>query len=555
MPLTVTTSAASNARAAIACTSGTPPYVIYGYTSNNRWLVRGNQVNSYPTTAYTFGADVTGWTHLGFGTTTWDSSTGRTVTGSLKNMYTPGAMAFLGVTTLITEVVPGEAWTTSSYVRSISTTQTVTGYLTYRTAGGVFLSQTSASVSATSSGWALLTVTGTAPATAGYASLEIYNAAVANAVSNPGAEVNLTGLAATNGSTIARSTAQFYAGTASLLMTASITGASAAAGTPRPGGGTTLPVTAGNTYGASAFVLNSVGSRRYRVRILWWNSGGGNVGDTASPTGSTTATTPATWTFISTSGVAPAGATQASVEIDAITAGAIGDAVHIDQIGLTSTTEGLYLDDVTMTSNRIIKTAYDNAVPLQLPTYYEVTDATATKVTSGPVTIDQSTPILADALYPSLNTSVVLISQKPNTWESRSVWFDVLGREDPLPVVAPLRYRNGTIKIRAAEPADRAELLSLLTTGRPLLLRQPCHNMSADDVYLLPIRVTESPIVDQYHAGPATFDIEYQAVTRDIGVEWANPRTYDTFLTESATYLILSTAWASYANAAGGAPT
>lgn len=397
MPLTVTTTAASNARAAIACTSGTPPYVIYGYTTNNRWLVRGNQVNSYPTTSYTFGANITGWSNVGPGTTTWDSTVGRTVVGSLKNTFTAGSWG--GTTTYVNNVVPGEVWTVAAYVRGLSTTQSITGYVTFRTSGGVFLSQPSATVSAPSGSWALLSITATAPATASYFSFEIYD------------------------------------------------------GSP-----------------------NTVG-------------------------------------------------------------------------------DGMYVDDVTITSNRLVKTAYDNAVPLQLPTYYEVTDATATKVVSGPVTINQTTPILADALYPSLNTSVVLISQKPNTWESRSVWFDVLGREDPLPVVAPLRYRNGTIKIRAAEPADRAELLSLLTTGRPLLLRQPCHNMSADDVYLLPMRVTESPVVDQYHAGPATFDIEYQAVTRDIGVEWANPRTYDTFTTESATYLILSTAWASYANAAGGAPT
>jgi len=397
MPLTVTTSTASNARAAIACTSGTAPYVIYGYTSNNRWLVRGSQVTTYPTTTYTFGANITGWTNVGPGTTTWDSTVGRTVTGALKNTFTAGSWG--GVTTNVTGVVTGETWTAAAYVRGITTTQTITGYITYRSAGGTLISQTSGTVTATSAAWSLLSISVAAPASATYFSFEIYD------------------------------------------------------GSP-----------------------NTVA-------------------------------------------------------------------------------DGMFVDDVTITSNRAIKTAYDNAVPLRLATYYEVTDATATKVTAGPVYINEENPILADALYPSLNTQVVLISQKPNTWEARSVWFDVLGREDPLPVVAPLRYRNGTIKIRAAEPSDRAELLSLLTTGRPLLLRQPCHNMSADDVYLLPIRVTESPIIDTYHAGPATFEIEYQAVTRDIGVEWAEPRTYATLTTESATYALVISTWASYANAAGGVPT
>ena len=146
-------------------------------------------------------------------------------------------------------------------------------------------------------------------------------------------ETDTSGLASANASTIARSTAQAYIGSASLLMTSSIIGPAFAGGTPRPGSGTTVPVTAGLTYTASARVLNSVGSRQYRLRILWWNAAGANLGDTGAQALAISSAAPSSWQQLIAVGVAPANATQVSIEVDGYTSGSIGDAVYIDALG------------------------------------------------------------------------------------------------------------------------------------------------------------------------------------------------------------------------------
>lgn len=194
----------------------------------------------------------------------------------------------------------------------------------------------------------------------------------------------------------------------------------------------------------------------------------------------------------------------------------------------------------------------DSDAHLNSPLYYDIYDATNTKLTVGPLVVASDTSILTDALYPGIGMRVNVISQKPNTWEAKSQWFDILGRRDPLPVIAPLRYRSGTIKLRAVDGEDRAGIVDMLSSGRPLLLRMAVHDMAADDVFMLVTRVVEDPVLDTYHSGPAVFSIDYQAVTRDIGPEWTNARTYATITTESATYAVFAAAWTSYQTAAGG---
>lgn len=142
---------------------------------------------------------------------------------------------------------------------------------------------------------------------------------VTNEITNPGAEIDLAGWTA-SASTLARETAVFHSGTASMSWTS--TGAGDAFVTYA-----TIGVTPGRSYVLSAY-LRTDGARQMRPLIRWRNDAGVTISDAPS---STETATPNAWMRMTRIATAPAGATNAQIMLR-MTATASGQKCYGDSV-------------------------------------------------------------------------------------------------------------------------------------------------------------------------------------------------------------------------------
>lgn len=164
-----------------------------------------------------------------------------------------------------------------------------------------------------------------------------------NLVTNPSFETNTTGWTAVLGCTIARSTAQAYAGTASLAVTMTGTG-SAVAGQPST---LYVPATPGVSYVASAYVRAATVVRQMRVAVSFYDSAkallsGGGYGLFVTNTTSD-------WTRVSSNvSVAPVGTAFVTVSVGVISPVVAGEVHYVDAVLLEqAVTIGSYFDGST----------------------------------------------------------------------------------------------------------------------------------------------------------------------------------------------------------------
>lgn len=141
-------------------------------------------------------------------------------------------------------------------------------------------------------------------------------------------ETDATGWAVETNATIARSTAQFLDGAASLAITALATGASAARTNPL----TTAPVVAGKLYTATLSMRAATVARTCLARIDWYTAASVFI-STSSGTGATDSTT--AWTAYTVSAVAPATAAYGVVVASVNDAAQLLTEVHyVDRVSL-----------------------------------------------------------------------------------------------------------------------------------------------------------------------------------------------------------------------------
>lgn len=164
----------------------------------------------------------------------------------------------------------------------------------------------------------------------------------------------------------------------------------------------------------------------------------------------------------------------------------------------------------------------DGLAPFGRNVTYQVRDSAGASFDIDAALPDPPSSVLSDALDPGRVAFVTVVDQLPNEWAPRSVWFDVLDRRDPFVAVAPLRLRNGTIVLRTTTSQARRELFDLLTPGRPLVLRSPCHD-AVDDLTILPTGVTEELTVETAKAGARHWSLTYQAVSNELGPYLPDP--------------------------------
>lgn len=97
-------------------------------------------------------------------------------------------------------------------------------------------------------------------------------------------------------------------------------------------GTSAVPVVEGRTYTAVAYVRSAVSVRKFKCRIRWFDAAGSFISDTSpSDTDSTTSS----WTKITSSGEAPAGAAFACVRITTSDTSSASEEHYLDNIGLT----------------------------------------------------------------------------------------------------------------------------------------------------------------------------------------------------------------------------
>jgi hypothetical protein len=200
------------------------------------------------------------------------------------------------------------------------------------------------------------------------------------------------------------------------------------------------------------------------------------------------------------------------------------------------------------------RVALDGDAPLNTPTQYVVTDKAGQQAQTGVVEPVSDHPVLADATDPSRAMAVVVVSQPPNEWEARSVWWDVLGQRAPFVSVAPMRLRSGELVLHVPDRSQRARLMNLLAVGNPMVLRSACPP-AVDDVVLLPTVVRDELVMESNPAGARMFTITYQAVARELGPYTLDPgRTYASLPTESVDYAAVVGKFTDYAALLSGQP-
>lgn len=170
-----------------------------------------------------------------------------------------------------------------------------------------------------------LTTTGVVNAAA-VTTANLSTATRVNLIPNPSFESNTTGWTAAAPASLARSTAQAWIGSASAALTY---GSSTSPLTTKIDG-SLVPVTVGVRYTASCYMRANTTSRTCRIHINW-HSANTAASQIDSQMSAAFTDSNATWTRVSTSGTAPAGATHASVSIYAASA-ASGEIHYVDAV-------------------------------------------------------------------------------------------------------------------------------------------------------------------------------------------------------------------------------
>lgn len=423
-----------------------------------------------------FEVDMTGWTGVN---ATVARSTAQAHLGVASAFVSPsGSGVVARVEAALANAlpaVPGQSFTASAWVRPTGATKPAAVQITWRDAGGAFLSSTVATAAATAGAWQSLSVTGTAPASAAWAE------PAAGIGSTPTLtdtayvdELRLSTPASWtgNGGTVARSTVQAHEGAASLLLTpdgvSSVAQARAA----------NVPVTAGNFYVASAWLRSTV-ARTAGISIIWRDAGGAILSQMLGPTVSMSA---GVWTYHEVIGQAPVGATQATF-------------VAASMSGTPPTSNTMHIDEA----------------------YFVVVGGTP--VWSGSITPILGGVWLKSIARPFLNRQVTVRDFSEVTRPARAGIFDVVGRSYPVAVTDVRGSRRWSLQLSTDNPEDADDLDLMLVGGGTLLVHVPPDagrisavpggyvtvgdtRMVTPPTYDLRMRVLELPLTEVAAPGP-----------------------------------------------------
>lgn len=200
--------------------------------------------------------------------------------------------------------------------------------------------------------------------------------------------------------------------------------------------------------------------------------------------------------------------------------------------------------------------AMDGDVPLDVETSYIVTDTgNGSQTIVAVLTVTAPGPVFADATDPTRSVLCTVVSQLPNEWQPRTVWWDVLGARAPFVSIAPLRFRNGSLVLHLPDAAARDQVLAILAPGVPFVLRTTCRDAVDDVIGVLDGPMREDLVLDSDPGGARLLTLPYQAVARELGQYRGDAgRTYGVMLSQSATYQVVANNYQTYADVLSGTP-
>jgi hypothetical protein len=369
----------------------------------------------------------------------------------------------------------------------------------------------------------------------------------------------------------------FFEGAYSLAITSS----TATASTIRSA---KFPVTGGVNWRAQVLAHPAAGTWATAVvRPHWYDAAGGDLGTSG---GVSYGLPGSAWYVLSSDTTAPAGATQAAIEL-VVTATATASVMHVDQVVLwevlpqtaveehsdggyaTLTLRELPLDDYTITVQRVtadgaralvrgpaglidrqpitsdLLVIEDHEAPFGVQYYYAMTIYNASGAvhvtrSSGALTLDLpdvNTAWLKDPGNPQRNCLVVV--QRAPDWQRpiEQAAFVVRGRRNKVVLSSRRQGLEGDLAIWTRSDEERAALHLLLDSGG-VLLWQAAPGMGVTDMYVNVGQITEARVgplaQEQWRAW--TLPLTEADMPATAGVNGAAGRTWQDVLTEFATW-------------------
>lgn len=318
------------------------------------------------------------------------------------------------------------------------------------------------------------------------------------------------------------------------------------------------------------------------VRIRWYDASNNDLG---ASTGVNYVVPGTDWYAMPSDGEAPAGATQAALEL-VVTATATSSVLHVDLVALWEvlpqtdvdahsddgynlitlrelpldfylslhrvTPDGArtlvrgpagLIDMQPITSDLLV--VEDHEAPFGVPVYYQVAirnadGTTASSRASGTVTLvlaDANTAWLKDPGNPQRNCLVVVA--KPPDWQRpvEQTAFVIRGRRNKVVLSGRRQGLEGDLSVWTRSDEERAALHLLLDTGG-VLLWQAAPGMGVADMYASVGQITESRVSplaqEQWRAW--TLPLVEQDMPTTVGVNGATGRSWQDVLTEFATW-------------------
>ena len=198
-------------------------------------------------------------------------------------------------------------------------------------------------------------------------------------------------------------------------------------------------------------------------------------------------------------------------------------------------------------------TVLDRGVRLNEPVTYFATDDVDLVVAASPVEMAADLPVLAQTMN-SAAKPVHVDSYRPYSGEGRSVWHPVIGRSDPFVSIFPATYPQGELVLRAADNAERTELIRMMQPGDPLLIRSTCPDR-LDTMTFLMLGWNDPYARDEAQGGPSLIRIRYQRVTEVLAAWTPSPDwTYQAVLDTHPTYQAVLDAFPTYQALLDGVP-
>ncbi|GAP46861.1 hypothetical protein [Streptomyces azureus] len=355
-----------------------------------------------------------------------------------------------------------------------------------------------------------------------------------------------------------------------------------------------FPVTGGVSWRAQILAHPAAGTwATVVVRPHWYDAAGNDLGASG---GVSYGLPGSAWYVLPSDSTAPAGATQAAIEL-VVTAAATASVLHVDQVVLwevlpqtaveehsdggyaTLTLRELPLDDYTITVQRVaadgtrtlvrgpsglidrqpvtsdLLVIEDHEAPLGVQYYYAMTIYNPSGVvhgtrSSGALTLDLAdlnTAWLKDPGNPQRNCLVVV--QRAPDWQRpiEQAAFIVRGRRNKVVLSGKRQGLEGELAIWTRSDEERAALHLLLDSGNTLLW-QAAPGMGVADMYVNVAQVTEARVgalaQEQWRAW--TLPLTEADMPVNLGVNGAAGRTWQDVLTEFTTWVDLQDVYATW---------